>query len=301
MGAPSFRPYTYTRATKRPISVLSRSHSAMVLMLTCVIPMTHNNEGSQGTIGTISFSSNCGARPLGEMLDDHVWANATVNPKYGSYTDNGGVNPTCELAAYRGGIKCCAGGTLITNGAENRAKLVADGDYDHYQVMYRYYYEDATALAEAGTPPLDTFNVIWWTEWTNGEHDVPPCYSDPCVDTISSNVTGGTLGLGSDTLFVHVEGHCHVGCLGMELWNVDDPARPILLCETKVDYGGSDAAKDEMGYILGNQPCIFGTPPFPSPPVITPTTKLMSIKRTNNTAPRFGDMGVWEIRASTAP
>ena len=174
MGAPSFRPYTYTRATKRPISVLSRSHSAMVLMLTCVIPMTHNNEGSQGTIGTISFSSNCGARPLGEMLDDHVWANATVNPKYGSYTDNGGVNPTCELAAYRGGIKCCAGGTLITNGAENRAKLVADGDYDHYQVMYRYYYEDATALAEAGTPPLDTFNVIWWTEWTNGEHDVPP-------------------------------------------------------------------------------------------------------------------------------
>ena len=87
----------------------------------------------------------------------------------------------------------------------------------------------------------------------------------------------------------------------MELWNVDDPARPILLCETKVDYGGSDAAKDEMGYILGNQPCIFGTPPFPSPPVITPTTKLMSIKRTNNTAPRFGDMGVWEIRASTAP
>ena len=51
--------------------------------------------------------------------------------------------------------------------------------------------------------------------------------------------------------------------------------------------------------ILGNQPCIFG-PGFEAPPVITATTKLMSIKRTNNTNPRFGDMGVWEIMAAYA-
>ena len=85
------------------------------------------------------------------------------------------------------------GGTLITEGANNRAKLIADADYDHYQVMYRYYYEDATALAAAGTPTIDSYNLIWWTEWKNGEHDVPPCYADPCVDSITSNVTGADL------------------------------------------------------------------------------------------------------------
>ena len=74
---------------------------------------------------------------------------------------------------------------------------------------YRYYYEDATALAMAGTPSIDTFNIIWWTEWSNGEHDVPPCYGSPCVDTITSNITGADLDgatSGLDTLLVHVEG-----------------------------------------------------------------------------------------------
>ena len=64
---------------------------------------------SQGTIGSVSFSSNCAPKPWGEMQDDPAWANTTANPKYGSYTNNKGVNPTCQLAAYRGGIKCCAG------------------------------------------------------------------------------------------------------------------------------------------------------------------------------------------------
>jgi hypothetical protein len=89
---------------------------------------------SQGTIGTVSFTRDCGPRPLGQMLDDVHWANTTVDPKYGNYTNNRGVNPTCELAAYRGGIKCCAGGTLITDGADNRAALIAEADYDNYQV-----------------------------------------------------------------------------------------------------------------------------------------------------------------------
>jgi hypothetical protein len=24
-------------------------------------------------------------------------------------------------------------------------------------------------------------------------------------------------------------GHCHIGCLGMEMWNVDDPRNPVLV------------------------------------------------------------------------
>jgi len=49
---------------------------------------------SQGTIGGASFRSNCGPAPLGEMQYDAVWDNKTT-----SYTDNGGVNPTCQLKA----------------------------------------------------------------------------------------------------------------------------------------------------------------------------------------------------------
>ena len=209
---------------------------------------------SQGTLGSNAFASNCNPAPLSEMLSDPHWANATVNPRYGSYTDNGGVNPTCEIAAYRGGVKCCAGGTLLTEGAENRSALVAEAEYDHYQVMYRYYYEDATALAAAGKPVTDTFLSIWWTEHDNGEHDVPPCYGDPCVDTITSNFTGSEMGgfvAGYDIELVHVEGHCHVGCLGMELYNTDDPANPRLLCGTKIDYGQNDDAQNEMGCEAG--------------------------------------------------
>ena len=81
---------------------------------------------------------------------------------------------------------------------------------------------------------------------------------------------------------------------------MDDPTNPKLLCGTKVDYGLGDEPQNEMGYILGNQPCIFGSESgFPDPPVIISTTKLMSVKRTNNTHPRYGDMGVWEMSESS--
>ena len=201
---------------------------------------------------------------LGLACSDPHWANATVDPKYGKYTDNSGVNPTCQLSAYRGGLKCCAGGTIIMDGADNRAALVAEGNYDKYQLLYRYYYEDAAAVQQqqAGNAPIvDTYWTYWWTEFNNGEHDVPPCYASSCVYPLTSNFTGANLPgakAGVDTLLIHVEGHCHIGCLGMELWNMDDDAHPKLLCRTKIDYGTNNTAQNEMGYILGNQPCIFG-------------------------------------------
>jgi hypothetical protein len=71
------------------------------------------------------------------LLSDAHWDNKTVDPLYGNYTANNGVNPSCLLASYRGGIKCCAGGTIITDGAEERAALIAEADYDQYQVLYR--------------------------------------------------------------------------------------------------------------------------------------------------------------------
>ena len=37
---------------------------------------------------------------------------------------------------------------------------------------------------------------IWpgrWTEYNNGEHDIPPCYNRQCIDAISSNFTGAIM------------------------------------------------------------------------------------------------------------
>ena len=254
---------------------------------------------SQGMIGTVAFTTNCGPLPLGQMLSDPHWNNAST-----AYTDNKGINPTCQIGAYRGGLHCCAGGTIITDGADARADLVAQNDTDEYQVMYRYYYEDGPAAgAKPPAATTDTYWTYWWTEYNNGEHDIPPCFAEPCVYNITSSWTGADM-LGAnpavDSELIHVEGHCHIGCLGMELYNMDDPAAPKLLCRTKIDYGTGDEPQNEMGYILGNQPCLFGNPAdgFPEPPVIKTTTKLMSIKYQNNTHARYGDMALWELRAA---
>jgi len=52
---------------------------------------------------------------------------------------------------------------------------------------------------------------------------------------------------------ITMEGHCHIGCIRMEMWIMDDPANPKLLCKTEVDHGKSDGWMDESGYIAGAQ------------------------------------------------
>merc|ERR1711959_429257 len=112
---------------------------------------------------------------------------------------------------------------------------------------------------------------------------------EDCVYVISSNFTAGQMpgfdpALGANgTTLIHVEGHCHIGCLKMELWIMDDPANPKLLCRTNVVYGTGDEAHNEMGYILGSEPCIFGREEdgFEPPVVLHASTKLMSLKFQN--------------------
>lgn len=255
---------------------------------TCVCNMA----ADQGTIGVFAWGAQrCTPRPSGQMLDDPYWP------------DNNFVNPTCLLKSYVGGLRCCKGGTVLLD--SDQAGTYND-TVDAYQLKYRYYYE-------AGSPEINDYQwTFWWTEHDNNEHDVPPCSHDPnhgengCVYEINSNFTAGEIAgfdpsaaNGTITL-IHVEGHCHIGCLGMELWIMDDPEHPQLLCKTNVVYGLGDEAHNEMGYILGNEPCIFGRPEdgFEAPILLHADTKLMSIKYQNNTVARYGDMALWEIGAA---
>merc|ERR1712176_1407759 len=65
-------------------------------------------------------------------------------------------------------------------------------------------------------------------------------------------------------------------------------------------YGKGDGWMDEMGYISGAQTCIFG-PGYEDVVNLLPTTKLMSVKISNNTNSYTGDMGLWEINAAPLP
>jgi len=256
---------------------------------TCICDMA----GDQGTIGGYSWGNQrCVNRPLGEMLDDPVWlVGPQANPVKGK-----GVNPSCDIHAYRGGLRCCKGGTVILDSNQS----VKNNEQFEWQLKYRYYYE----VVEDESKVQNTFMTSWWTEHNNGEHDVPLCLEkdkSQCRDVITSNFTAGQFrGCEKGCRFITMEGHCHIGCIAMEMWIVDDPANPKLLCNATVKYGQGDGWMDEMGYISGAQTCIFGGG-FEDPVDLHPDTKLMSVKISNNTNAYTGDMGLWEINAALLP
>lgn len=243
----------------------------------------------QGTIGGFAWGpQRCQKPPLSMMMDDPKWA---LNDR---------INPTCLLKSYRGGLRCCLANTILLD-----SNQTVPSEKDHYQLKFRFYYDelDDNNISKVN----DVYGTGWWTEYNNDEHDVPACQpGEDCVYVISSNFTVGDMPgfnpvLGANgTTFIHVEGHCHVGCLKMELWIMDDPANPRLLCGTNVVYGTGEEAHNEMGYILSNEPCIFGLEEdgFEPPVVLHASTKLMSLKYQNNTVARYGDMALWEVEAA---
>ena len=292
----------------------------------------------EGTLGGFSFGGQrCSPRPLRQMTDDPAWRNAKGIGGVGNgsnwpswnnnsvSTDNGGVNPTCSLKAYRGGLRCCHGGDFMVdsgplldeimacNATDGKVASTGANCYDFFQLKYRYYYEDGKKpTGKAQKLPINTMTSSWWTEHGNNENDVPPC--DPkrdnkdgkgCRFAINSNFSGSNWPIkkGFDLKWIHMLGHCHIGCQGMQLWNMTDPKKPYMFCNTSNDYGASDAVLDEQGWILGERPCIYGDPKdgFVEPPIVRSTDKIMSVKIQNNTNARYGDMGLWEIRGVYVP
>jgi len=264
--------------------------SGVVYMLeldypTCIC----NVAGDQGTIGGYSWGTQrCVGRPLGVMLDDPGWES------------NKRVNPTCDIKAYNGGLRCCKGGTILLDSDQN----VTNNVVFEWQLKYRYYYE----VVEDATKVTNTHMTSWWTEHNNGEHDVPKC--DPknpatCDYTITSNFTASQFGgCANGCTLMTMEGHCHIGCVGMELWIVDDEANPELLCNATNTYGTGDGWMNEMGYVAGSNTCIFGQKGnglVEDLRVLHPTTKLRSIKISNSTNRYTGDMALWEINQAPLP
>lgn len=300
----------------------------------------------EGTLGGFAWGGQrCSSPPLGQMVGDPRWnvstgingtGNSTNWPSWNNNpidTDNGGVNPTCSLKKYRGGLRCCHGNDYIADTKVVEQAINASTDF--FQMKYRYYFEDAdkpktsTKGVRKGQPVIAASkNIGWFTEHGNNENDVPPCnpktdnpkmtigpahaHQDPtratdCITNITSNFTGamfaGTAPAGTEIQLIHMLGHCHIGSLGMQLWNMSAEGGPRVVCQTWNDYGRTNGWMDEMGYLLGSRPCIYGDPAdgFVAPLVVRPGDKLMSLKMSNNTHARYGDMALWEIKAAFVP
>merc|ERR1712203_340147 len=88
---------------------------------TCVCDVA----ADQGTIGGFSWGSQrCTPKPLGEMLDDPVWlVGPQANPVKGK-----GVNPSCDIHAYRGGLRCCKG-DVFRNSRMPMHRQMAQGNF----------------------------------------------------------------------------------------------------------------------------------------------------------------------------
>lgn len=200
------------------------------------------------------------------------------------------INPTCLLKSYRGGLRCCRNKAILLD-----TNQTVPTELDRYHLKCRFYYEEVEDTSKV----QELYELGWWTENQNNEHDYPKCKpGEKCEYVISSNMTlSEWTGGNYSWAMINMVGHCHVGCIKMEMWNVDDPANHKLICRTQVTYGKGDGWMDEMGYIQGAEPCIFGreSDGFEAPPVLKPDTKLMSLKFSNNTNGHYGDMALWEI------
>lgn len=200
---------------------------------------------------------------------------------------------------------------------------------DEYFFKTRFYFEDYMPGSHQ-----NLFRAYWQSELKNNEFDVPAC--DPgtppsqCVYSLSATFQAGdphsgwwsadpTRELswptdGRGVKLIYAGGHCHVGCLSLELYDADTGK---LVCRNAPTHGSStskwnDEAMNERGYAIAIPPCVWGDDPseeglLQRPPVIKPTTRLTTIARYNSTKLRqdqplpiahYAVMAMWQMRAA---
>ena len=101
----------------------------------------------QGTLGGYAWGGQrCVAKPLSEMLDDPA------------FPENNNVNPTCLLKSYKGGLRCCKGGTILLD--KNQTVPQTNNTF---KLKYRYGTTSTLSLREfflGGGKVKDTDEVL---------------------------------------------------------------------------------------------------------------------------------------------
>jgi len=213
-------------------------------------------------------------------------------------------NTACHMETLHGGSKCCENGMVLL-----------DEDQEQPAAMSTFYYKQRFYFDDGSKDYTNLFRVYWQAELKNNEYDVPVCPPgtppEQCVFVMTNQ------GIAKETLWpadpsapkgwdklawpedgtgiqlIYAGGHCHVGCLSLDLINLDTGAtichqEPVM--GTRVSPG--DNAMDEAGYSVSIPPCEWGTDPrdeLPPPVVIRPNDRLQIIARYNATRMRPRD------------
>jgi len=207
-------------------------------------------------------------------------------------------NPSCSLATYRGGLRCCSHRMTLLD--EDQPD--APGE-DEFFFKMRFWFE------EAGAGTRNLFRLLWMTEDRNNEYDIPACKptSPECVHTLVSHFTVAemceTWGCGNAPVpeegfaLVYAAAHFHVGGISMELINADTGEQ---LCFNEATYGSGDEPRNEEGYLTAIAPCLWSDTEegLADPPRLFKQTRLTTIAKYSTKSARYGAMALWQMRGA---
>jgi len=182
------------------------------------------------------------------------------------------ANPSCSFATYSGGLRCCENGVFLPEHPDKSAP------YTEVRMKMTFGYREPSEEKVLPTVPVRDARCCdvtglkyhWGPLQAGGggniEYDIPQCaYSTPrdaCIHEASNVQTlDYQPALSSNpndvVALVQATGHVHKAALSLEL--IDDATGQVI-CHVTPEYGSSDRAGDEKGYLVGLKPCFFSTP-----------------------------------------
>ena len=183
-----------------------------------------------------------------------------------------------------------------------------DGRTQTLQLKFRFWFQEF--IPSSSITPASHLNLrrfYFQTEAYASEYDILPCSSGiapgDCVQEITARFQVGMMTdcskddascYGRDIQLIYAGGHCHApSCISIELYNMDTGQ---LLCRQLPVWGeGKQSQFDELSYLSGIPPCLWGSDPGLEPPITLHwETNLLSIKRNNNTIGHYGEMASWQ-------
>jgi len=245
------------------------------------------DDGIFGTINGIAFHRLCAPEPTSDLVTQK--------------------NPTCWIQTYVGGLHCCHHEYILLD-----ADQMVDTRVDEVYLKFRVWFQEYQPPKPTNPTPshLNLYRFYFQTEAFAGEYDVPQCPAgtppQECVHQITSRIQAkdmffdcmhgksnctGVIGM----KLIYAGAHCHApSCISMELYNLDTGT---LICRQIPQIGTGRDTFDELDY-LNVPPCLWGSPDegLIPPPFLSLDTKLMAIKRNNNTYGHFGEMASWQMR-----
>jgi len=189
-------------------------------------------------------------------------------------------NPSCQLATYTGGLRCCEHGMFVIDTDKDcRDPQCSEEAVDEVRMKFTMYYEEA----QADTRGVESGACCDVTSNRQGreniEYDVPPCAPgtppERCVHVAESVQPLAYFGeqqkrpwspyKASDLVdLVFATPHLHLAGISIA---VEDAETNETLCEAHrsdgdgaggVAYGHGSTPGDERGYLVGLSPCSWG-------------------------------------------